>query len=47
MDILMNFIDILIDTYTKGEFQQDVTVNDLVEDLKEKLSGIIEEHDRI
>ncbi|MFD4931150.1 hypothetical protein ACFWMS_19920 [Peribacillus butanolivorans] len=43
----MDFIDILIDTYTKGEFQQDVTVNDLVEDLKEKLSGIIKEHDRI
>ncbi|MGE7764388.1 hypothetical protein [Peribacillus sp. NPDC096540] len=43
----MSFIDILIDTYTKGEFQQDVTVNELVEDLKEKLSGIIEEHDSI
>ncbi|MFD6440592.1 hypothetical protein ACFWDG_12410 [Peribacillus sp. NPDC060186] len=47
VDILMNFIDILLDTYTKGEFQQDVTVNELVEDLKEKLSDIIEEHDRI
>ncbi|WP_269083743.1 hypothetical protein [Peribacillus butanolivorans] len=43
----MTFIDILIDTYTKGEFQQGVTVNELVEDLKEKLSSIIEEDDRI
>ncbi|MED3910359.1 hypothetical protein P4597_14355 [Peribacillus simplex] len=30
-----------------GEFEQSVTINELVEDLKEKLSGIFKEPDRV
>ena len=44
---LMDFFDILKDTFAKGESGQDVTVNELVEEIKEKLSGIIEELDSI
>lgn len=43
----MDFFDILKDTFVKGESGQDVTVNELVEEIKEKLSGIIEEPDSI
>ncbi|WP_339200371.1 hypothetical protein [Peribacillus sp. FSL P2-0133] len=43
----MDFYDILKDTFAKGESGQDVTVNELVEEIKEKLSGIIEEPERI
>ncbi|WP_285289451.1 MULTISPECIES: hypothetical protein [unclassified Bacillus (in: firmicutes)] len=43
----MDFFDILKDTFTKGESGQDVTVNEFVEELKEKLSGIMEETDRV
>ncbi|MFS0765085.1 hypothetical protein [Peribacillus phoenicis] len=43
----MDFFDILKDTFTKGETGQDVTVNELVEELKEKLGGIIEEPDKV
>ncbi len=43
----MDFFDILKDTFAKGESGQDVTVNELVEDIKEKLSGIIERPDSI
>lgn len=39
----MDFFDILKDTFAKGESGQDVTVNELVEEIKEKLSGIIEQ----
>ena len=38
----MTFHDILIDMVSKVESEQDVTVHDLVEELKEKLSGIME-----
>lgn len=38
----MTFHDILIDMVSKAESNQDVTVDDLVEELKEKLSGIME-----
>ncbi|MFJ7747989.1 hypothetical protein [Peribacillus sp. NPDC097295] len=39
----MTFNDILIDMVSKVESEQeDVTVYDLVEELKEKLSGIME-----
>ncbi|WP_194295694.1 hypothetical protein [Peribacillus simplex] len=44
---LMDFFDILKDTFAKGESGQDVTVNELVEEIKEKLSGIIEHPDSI
>ncbi|MGE7605412.1 hypothetical protein ACQKML_02280 [Peribacillus frigoritolerans] len=43
----MDFFDILKDTFTKGESVQDVTVNELVEEIKEKLRGIIEQPDSI
>ncbi|MGG4197551.1 hypothetical protein [Peribacillus frigoritolerans] len=43
----MDFFDILKDTFAKGEFGQDVTVNELVEEIKEKLSGIIEQPESI
>ncbi|WP_458354824.1 hypothetical protein [Peribacillus frigoritolerans] len=43
----MDFFDILKDTFAKGESGQDITVNELVEEIKEKLSGIIEEPDSI
>lgn len=43
----MDFFDILKDTFTKGEYEQNVTVNELVEEIKEKLSVIIEEPDSI
>lgn len=43
----MDFFDILKDTFAKGESGQDVTVNELVEEIKEKLSGIIKEPDSI
>ncbi|WP_347939955.1 hypothetical protein AAEY33_19180 [Peribacillus simplex] len=43
----MDFYDILKDTFAKGESGQDVTVNELVDEIKEKLSGIIEQHDSI
>ena len=43
----MDFFDILKDTFAKGESGQEVTVNELVEDIKEKLSGIIEQPDSI
>ncbi|MFF2856006.1 hypothetical protein [Peribacillus sp. NPDC058002] len=43
----MDFFDILKDTFAKGESGQDVTVNEMVEEIKEKLSGIIEEPERI
>ncbi|MEA3573911.1 hypothetical protein [Peribacillus frigoritolerans] len=43
----MDFFDILKDTFVKGESGQDVTVNELVEEIKEKLSGIIEQPDSI
>lgn len=38
----MDFFDILIDTFAKGESGQDVTLNELVGELKEKLSDIWE-----
>ncbi|MFJ7679209.1 hypothetical protein ACIQXQ_14310 [Peribacillus sp. NPDC097198] len=38
----MTFHDILIDVVLKSESNQDVTVDDVVEELKEKLSGIME-----
>ncbi|MDM5221862.1 hypothetical protein QUF86_14165 [Peribacillus sp. NJ11] len=43
----MDFFDILRDTFAKGESGQDVTVNELVDELKEKLGGIMEEPDRV
>ncbi|MCK1981950.1 MULTISPECIES: hypothetical protein [Peribacillus] len=43
----MDFFDILKDSFVKGESGQDVTVNELVEELKEKISGIMEEPDRV
>jgi hypothetical protein len=43
----MDFFDILKDTFAKGESGQDITVNEIVEEIKEKLSGIMEEPDRI
>lgn len=43
----MDFFDILKDTFAKGESGQDVTLNELVEEIKEKLSGIIEQPDSI
>lgn len=46
-NIRMDFFDILKDTFAKGESGQDVTVNELVEEIKEKLSGIMEEPDSI
>lgn len=39
---LMTFNDILIDMVSKVESEQDVTVYELVEELKEKLGGIME-----
>lgn len=47
VEISNGFFDILKDTFAKGEFGQDVTVNELVEEIKEKLSGIIEQPDSI
>lgn len=41
----MEFFEILRDTFAKGESGEDITLNELVEELKEKLSGIIEESD--
>ena len=38
----MNFNDILIDMVSKVESEQDVTVYELGEELKENLSGIME-----
>ncbi|MDV7764434.1 hypothetical protein N9I19_07465 [Peribacillus sp. CSMR9] len=46
-NIRMDFFDILKDTFAKGESGQDVTVNELVDEIKEKLSGIMEEPDSI
>ncbi|WP_286184430.1 hypothetical protein [Bacillus sp. SD075] len=43
----MDFFDILKDTFAKGESGQDVTVNELVEEIKEKLSVIMEQPERI
>ncbi|WP_269800043.1 hypothetical protein [Bacillus sp. mrc49] len=43
----MEFFEILRDTFAKGESGEDITLNELVEELKEKLSGIIEESDRL
>lgn len=39
----MDFYDVLKDTFTKGESQQDITVSEVVEELKVKLSVIMEE----
>ncbi|MFJ7847263.1 hypothetical protein ACIQZM_07585 [Peribacillus sp. NPDC097206] len=39
----MDFYEILIDTFAKGESQQDITVSEVVEELKVKLSIIMEE----
>ena len=39
----MDFNDVLKDTFTKGESQQDITVSEVVEELKVKLSVIMEE----
>ena len=44
---VMDFFDILKDTFAKGESGQEVTVNEFVEEIKEKLSGIIEQPDSI
>ena len=38
----MDFNDVLKDTFTKGESQQDITVNEIVEELKVMLSVIME-----
>ncbi|WP_269085296.1 hypothetical protein [Peribacillus muralis] len=43
----MKFFEILKYSFVKGESDQDVTVSELVEELKEKLSGIIEESDSL
>ncbi|MGE6375496.1 hypothetical protein [Peribacillus muralis] len=43
----MEFFEILKDTFAKGESGEDITLNELVEELKEKLSGIIEESDHL
>ncbi|WP_260320309.1 MULTISPECIES: hypothetical protein [Peribacillus] len=42
----MEFLEILKDTYAKGEFGEDITITELVEELKGKLSAIIEDSDR-
>lgn len=42
----MEFLEILKDTYAKGEFSEDITITELVEELKGKLSAIIEDSDR-
>lgn len=39
----MDFYDVLKDTFTKGESQQDITVSEVVEELKVKLGIIMEE----
>ena len=39
---LMTFNDMLIDMVSKVESEQDITVYDLIEELKKKLSGIME-----
>lgn len=38
----MDFYDILKDTFTKGQSQQDITVSEVVEELKVKLSVLME-----
>ena len=38
----MTFNDMLIDMVSKVESEQDITVYDLIEELKKKLSGIME-----
>ncbi|MGG4155684.1 hypothetical protein [Peribacillus muralis] len=43
----MEFFEILKDTFAKGESGEDITLTGLVEELKEKLSAIIEESDRL
>ncbi|MGG4155691.1 hypothetical protein [Peribacillus muralis] len=43
----MEFLEILKDTYAKGESGEDITITELVEELKGKLSAIIEEPERV
>ncbi|WP_285765458.1 hypothetical protein [Peribacillus sp. SI8-4] len=43
----MEFFEILKDTFAKGESGEDITLSELVDELKEKLSIIIEESDRM
>ncbi|MFJ7637335.1 hypothetical protein [Peribacillus sp. NPDC097225] len=39
----MDFYEILKDTFAKGESERDITVSEVVEELKVKLSVIMEE----